>query len=436
MKQKLLLLLVAMFALTCNTAWAQTTVTFDATADTVESGGSTAGEQTLTKNGITINISNGMMNGSQYRCYKSATLTISSTVGNINQIDFTCTASGTSKYGPGCFEADLGTYTASEGATGTWTGDAATIVFTASSNQVRMTEIKVTYGGTPTSTDISNTAETAYTIAKAHELIAAGEGLSTEVYVKGVITSVKSYNSTYGSITYYLGDTTDDTNSLQIYSGLYYNGDMFNSKDDLQEGDEIVVKGLLKSYNGTDEMDKSSVVITHKRNGEDVTPSTPTVDITNDPASAYTVEKALELITAGEGLSTKVYVKGYIVGTPSVSTSYGNATYNISDTKGDETTVLKIYRGYYLESAKFTSEDQIAEGDEVIVYGNLSTYNDESEMGSGNYIYSLNGETSAIDAVTAETANGNAPAYDLAGQRVGKSYKGIVIKNGRKYVQK
>lgn len=286
-----------------------------------------------------------------------------------------------------------------------------------------------------TGTDITNTAETAYTVAKAHELIAAGEGLEASVYVKGIVTSVSSFNTSYGSITYYLGDTEDDANPLQIYGGLYYNGDMFSSKDDLQVGDEIVVYGQLKSYNGTDEMDKNSVVISHKRNGEDVTPGGSTVDITNTPETAYTVAKAIELIDAGEGLTTKVYVKGYIVGTPSVSTSYGNAQYNISDVKGDETTTLTIYRGYYLNNEKFTSEDQIATGDEVVVYGNLTLYGSTYEMGAGNYIYSLNGSTDGISSIE-ETKAENAPIYNIAGQRVSNSAKGLLIQNGKKIVRK
>lgn len=41
-----------------------------------------------------------------------------------------------------------------------------------------------------------------------------------------------------------------------------------------------------------------------------------------------------------------------------------------------------------------------------------------------------------VDAVQAEAAaNGNAPIYNLAGQRVGKTYKGIVISNDTKYVK-
>ena len=43
-------------------------------------------------------------------------------------------------------------------------------------------------GDTPEIVDITNTAETAYTIAKAKELIDAGKGLSERVYVKGTVS--------------------------------------------------------------------------------------------------------------------------------------------------------------------------------------------------------------------------------------------------------
>lgn len=285
---------------------------------------------------------------------------------------------------------------------------------------------------------IANTEATAYSVAKAHELIAAGEDLDTEVYVKGIVTSVSSFNTSYGSITYYLGDTADDANPLQIYGGLYYDGAMFNSKDDLQAGDEIVVKGLLKSYNGTDEMDKNNVVISHKRDGKTVTPSGQTTDISNSPETAYSIADAIKLIDAGEGLTTKVYTKGYIVGTPSVDTgSYGNATYMISDVKGDETTTITVYRGYYLDGEKFTSEDQIAAGDEVVVYGNLTYYASKSlyEINSGNYIYSINGTVSGINTIEESKAQ-NAPIYNMAGQRVSSSAKGLLIQNGKKFIAK
>ena len=41
-----------------------------------------------------------------------------------------------------------------------------------------------------------------------------------------------------------------------------------------------------------------------------------------------------------------------------------------------------------------------------------------------------------IKDITTEAADANAPAYNLAGQRVGKNAKGVLIKNGKKYVVK
>ena len=41
-----------------------------------------------------------------------------------------------------------------------------------------------------------------------------------------------------------------------------------------------------------------------------------------------------------------------------------------------------------------------------------------------------------INNITTDAADANAPAYNLAGQKVGKEYKGVVIKAGKKFIQK
>lgn len=46
------------------------------------------------------------------------------------------------------------------------------------------------------------------------------------------------------------------------------------------------------------------------------------------------------------------------------------------------------------------------------------------------------GGGTAIKAINAATIDANAPAYNLAGQKVDKSFKGIIIKNGKKMIQK
>ena len=161
--------------------------------------------------------------------------------------------------------------------------------------------------------------------------------------------------------------------------------------------------------------------------------SEPPVDITNTPETAYTVAKANDLITAGQGLETNVYVIGTITKIQEVSTSYGNATYWIGDGTEYSANDLEIYRGYYLEGENFTAEDQIKVGDKVIVYGNLVDYKGTKEM-TGSSIYSLNGVTTGISNIKAETINDGA-IYNVAGQRVNKLSKGINIVNGKKIIK-
>ena len=159
-----------------------------------------------------------------------------------------------------------------------------------------------------------------------------------------------------------------------------------------------------------------------------------TVNIKNTPETAYTVAKALELINAGEGLDAKVYVKGQITRIKEVSTSFGNATYDISD---DATAAnkLTVYRGYFYDNKHFTSNDQIKVGDVVVVYGKLVNYNNNTPQVTNSSIYSLNGVVSGVDNITVDK-NVDAPAYNVAGQRVNDAYKGIVVKNGKKYLNK
>ena len=187
---------------------------------------------------------------------------------------------------------------------------------------------------------------------------------------------------------------------------------------------------ITASFPGNDEYEAGEVTY------ELTVKAAQTVDITNTPETAYTVAKALELITSGEGLDAKVYVKGKISKIAAVDTGdYGNANYNISD-DGTTANELVVFRGYFIGGERFTSEDQIKVGDEVIVYGKLVNYNNTTpEINSGNQIYSLNGQTSNIAEITTDAASINAPAYNLAGQKVSVSYKGVVIKAGKKYIQ-
>lgn len=185
---------------------------------------------------------------------------------------------------------------------------------------------------------------------------------------------------------------------------------------------------ITAEFEGNDEYEAAKVTY------ELTVKAASTVDLKNTPETAYTVAKALELIAAGEGLDAKVYVKGQITSIKEVSASFGNATYDISD---DATAAnkLTVYRGYFYDNGKFTSSDQIKAGDVVVVYGKLVNYNNNTPQVTNSSIYSLNGVVSGVDNITVDK-NVDAPAYNVAGQRVNDAYKGIVVKNGKKYMNK
>lgn len=186
---------------------------------------------------------------------------------------------------------------------------------------------------------------------------------------------------------------------------------------------------ITAEFAGNDEYEAAKV--SYELTVKDV----PSVDLKNTPETAYTVAKALELIATGEGLDVNVYVKGQITNIKEVETEkHGNATYDISD---DATAAnkLTVYRGYFYDKGKFTSSDQIKVGDVVVVYGKLVNYNNKIPQVTYSSIYSLNGVVSGVANITVDE-NVDAPAYNVAGQRVNDAYKGIVVKNGKKYLNK
>lgn len=84
----------------------------------------------------------------ELRVYKSNTLVVSASGDyKITSIKMTCTAKGTAKQGPGCWGAGApeGYSFEADGFVGTWTGSASSVSFTATDNQVRITELVVTY---------------------------------------------------------------------------------------------------------------------------------------------------------------------------------------------------------------------------------------------------------------------------------------------------
>jgi len=112
----------------------------------------------------------------------------------------------------------------------------------------------------------------------------------------------------------------------------------------------------------------------------------------------YSVSQAIDAINAASGNSIKgAYVQGTISRISQIELEqYFNATYFISD-NGLEQNELQVYRGKYLSQGDFSSLDDIQVGDQVIVYGDLTLYdNTTHEFKPKNYIYDLQRSSSII----------------------------------------
>ena len=99
------------------------------------------------------------------------------------------------------------------------------------------------------------------------EASALADGVNSgEVYIKGIVSKVKSFSASYGDFTYYITDdgahVLDDAKYMQVYAGKNFGGEKFSSEEDLKVGDEVILKGTLANYKGnTPEVNKGSVLI-------------------------------------------------------------------------------------------------------------------------------------------------------------------------------
>ena len=390
---------IAVLALIANFSFGQTVVTFTAETDkgSFDATGTGAGADKITKNGVTIQTSNGAFAAAQYRIYKSATFTVSSTVGNITKVVITCTANGSAKYGPGSFTGD--NYKASTGKEGTWSGNAASLTLTASNNQVRATKVEVTIGGeTGGETPTPPAEETKAENIAAFKALASGTTATltlknAQVVYKNVYTTKSGVTNTE----YYVRDASG---AIQ-----FFNTDLELNVNQILNG---TVEVKYSPYNDMPEAAKSTNTSAEKltiTDGEAAVPTKVTVaDLATDKYLCDLVKvENVNITTEEEG----DYTNNYLV-------------------SGDDK--VMIYD-------KFKTNVTISEGEGYDVTGVLVT----AKL-SGKIVKELAPISApvatGINHISTAVDSADAPVYNLSGQRVGKNAKGVLIKNGKKYVVK
>ena len=413
MKQILRYSFVALMAMVFGNVYADTEVTFtlnEPDAITAlgialpEAGQGTKVEE-INKDGVKIVVTSGSTDSRIYqgsggnagkydfRIYKNGgSLTFTAGTNVVKKIVFTGN--------------NLGNLSGDGYATDTWTGSAASVTLTATGTATIYT-ITVTSG----EASADDVQAPKFGVASGMYFEPQTVALTCETEGAKILYTISGEDPAY----------TDDSN----YTGVFYDGTA------LTISKTATIKAMAVKDGKTSSIVTAIYTIVNVEN-----PGT--------EASPFTVADALTLIDAlsnGATTSETYYVKGVVVGTPEIQkkndgTFYGNANFDIAAEAGG-TTKLTCYRLKGLDNADIDSEDYIKEGDEVVVTGQLQKYVKDDvvtpEVKNG-YIYSLNGTATGITAVKAAQQNG--AIYNVAGQMVTSSYKGLVIKNGRKYIQK
>ncbi len=302
----------------------------------------------MTKGVVRIYGSDAAFATEQYRMYKNSTTTISTTDGSlITKIEFT----GISNYAASNFSKQTGW--ATSGTNGVWVGEAESVSFIASSGQVRATQILVTVAENPNPSIISDNLDIAYEV-KSGTIDYIVENPVDEGTLSATTTADWLSIGTIGTTIPFTCTANEAATSRSATVTLIYT-----------YGDKTVYK---------------EITITQAAN-----PNGP--GTVNNP---YSVANVLALYENDIVPSNQVYVKGIISEISSLNTSqYKSARYYISDS-GTKDNQFYVYNGKYLDGANFTTDDQIQVGDEIIVYGKLTSYEGINEFDQGNYIVSLN----------------------------------------------
>ena len=256
-----------------------------------------------------------------------------------------------------------------------------------------------------------------------------------DIYVTGVVTSVKeAFSTQYGNAQFVISDTEDGTNQFTFYRGLYLGNKKYANENDvnIQENDVVVICGKIVNYRGStpETVQNKAYVVSINGKGADIpeakTGEAKGAGTQSDPYNVAGVLNYLNGLGADVTSPNEVYIKGKVKEiTEQFGTQYGNATFTMIDEGFDA--VFTAYRVLYLGNKKYTEGDLLKENDEVIVCGKVVNFKGNTPETSQNtgYLYSLNGKTadgggSSSEVKTVSIADFNAaPVSDTWYQLTG-----------------
>lgn len=267
---------------------------------------------------------------------------------------------------------------------------------------------------------------------------AANMGSTADVYVKGIISEIKSIDTgNYGNAEYYISADGTATNQFYIYRGYGLGGVKFTSADDIKVGDRVVVNGKLTTYNGAPQLASGSKIISI--NGEEPEPIV--LEGEGTETKPFTVEDVIKINPTDTNTNTdypdKYWVKGYIVGacndqvfadaifgTEGVTSKTNIVVAPTADCTDINLCIpVQLPTGAVRDALNLVDNPTNIKG-EVTVYGNILKY--FSVPGVKNTSdYKL--VSASVDGIAIEENNAPVEYFNLQGVRVDNPANGLYI---------
>lgn len=275
---------------------------------------------------------------------------------------------------------------------GSWTGDANKVVYTIAGN-TQINSIKVTLAGT----------KIEYTdAASVKELLANNKEAKDYINLKLTNAKVLYVNSYKGTVNTYVreGDTAIEMRTLGINMPV-------NS----------IISGTVK-VNLAYDAGIPYLSASKETNGENL-------KITESNEAAEPVIATVKDILDGKYTNDLIKIKEFTFSKEEYNTGKFNYYANDGENK------IMIYDKF----SGIGGVSKLTEGEKYTLTGIYGViYKNIPEVLPIKAVEKF--DPTGITNITTDEAAKNAPVYNLAGQKVTKAYKGVVIKNGKKMIQK
>lgn len=302
----------------------------------------------------------------------------------------------------------------------------------------------------------SNVASQEFKKVENSEVISVAQALkaadNTQVYIKANVVKTDSYDSNQPSLNYYIADTENADNTLEVLNGRYLQNADITRASQIVRGDEVVVQATVGTNNGTKVLKNAQLIsINEYQEQAKVSAAGWATFVSRRPVDfskssdikAYTVKYDA---SANQVTLTPVNA---IPGNTAVVVKANDGTYNLE--RGDESTtienndlkfsnnntkVTKAFSVYVLsKQGNGCGFYPVKVNDTIAPFKGFLTVNAASTV-TAKPFYAIGNTTTGIFNTVEENKNMEGVHYNLAGQRVNSNYKGLVIVNGHKVIIK